>query len=259
MERIRALIADDEPLAREGIRLRLEQSTDIEIIGECGNGRQAIAAIQRDAPDLVFLDIQMPRLGGFEVIETIGAANMPYVIFVTAYDEYALRAFEVHALDYLLKPVDGARFQAALDHARAILSNAIPSGINQQLRNLLTDWRSKEQYLTRLSVKSGKTGGGILILNVGEIDWIEAAGSYIKIHSGVETYLLHATMNGLESRLDPGEFLRIHRSIIVNVRRIRELHPLFHGEYQLTLKDGRQLASGRSYREKLSRLLENKI
>lgn len=259
MERIRALIVDDEPLAREGIRMRLAQAADIEVIGECGNGKQAIAAIQRDAPDLVFLDIQMPKQGGFEVIEAVGAGQMPYVIFITAYDEYALRAFEVHALDYLLKPIDGARFLAALERARSLIRGANPAGINEQLRHLLADWHTREQYLTRLSIKSSKAGGRIVFLNAADIDWIEAAGSYVKIHAGVESHLLHATMNSLETRLDPREFLRIHRSTIVNVRRIREMHPLFHGEFQIVLKDGEQLTSGRSYREKLAGLLDNGI
>jgi two-component system, LytTR family, response regulator len=253
MEKIRALIVDDEPLAREGIRIRLAREPDIAVIGECSNGRQAVTAIERDSPDLVFLDVQMPRLDGFGVIAAIGARRMPQVIFVTAYDEHALRAFEVHALDYLLKPIDGARFREALARAR---SRRRDHGLQEQLRALLASIKLEEKYLARLSIK---TGGRILFLGVDEIDWIEAADNYVLVHAGRNSHLLHTTMNSLEGRLDPGAFLRIHRSTIVNLQRIKELHPMFHGEYRVILKDGTELASGRSYRNKLQRLLDNSL
>jgi two-component system LytT family response regulator len=253
MEKIRVLIVDDEPLAREGIRMRLAQEPDIEVIGECSNGRRAVTVIERDSPDLVFLDIQMPRLDGFGVIAAIGARRMPQVIFVTAYDEHALRAFEVHALDYLLKPIDGARFLEALARARSRIRG---NELQEQLHALLASIKFEEKYLTRLSIK---TGGRILFLSAEEIDWIEAADNYVLVHAGSDSHLLHTTMNSLEERLDPGAFLRIHRSTIVNLQRIKEMHPMFHGEYRIILKDGTELASGRSYRGKLQRLLENSL
>jgi two-component system, LytTR family, response regulator len=253
MEKIRALIVDDEPLAREGIRMRLAQEPDIAVIGECSNGRQAVTLIERDSPDLVFLDVQMPKLDGFGVIAAIGARRMPQVIFVTAYDEHALRAFEVHALDYLLKPIDGARFLEALARARSRIRG---HELQEQLQALLASIKSEKRYLARLSIK---TGGRILFLGVDEIDWIEAADNYVLLHAGRDSHMLHTTMNSLEDRLDPGAFLRIHRSTIVNLQRVKELHPMFHGEYRIILKDGTELASGRSYRSKLQRLLDNSL
>jgi two-component system LytT family response regulator len=258
VEKVRALIVDDEPLAREGIRMRLEEEPDVEVIGECGNGRDAVAAILRDAPDLVFLDIQMPGLGGFEVVEAIGLKLMPHVIFVTAYDEYALRAFEVSALDYLLKPIDGKRFFEALERARNRIRGANLEAIGEQLRLLMATLKTERKYLDRLSIKSSsKAGARVIFLDVDDIDWIEAADNYVRVHAGRESHLLHATMSSLESKLDPDKFLRIHRSAIVNIGRIKELHPMFHGEYQITLKDGAKLASGRGYRENLQKLLNN--
>jgi two-component system, LytTR family, response regulator len=251
MDKMRALIVDDEPLAREGIRMRLAQEPDIVVIGECSNGRQAVTVIERESPDLVFLDVQMPRLDGFGVIAAIGAHRMPQVIFVTAYDEHALRAFEVHALDYLLKPIDGTRFREALARAR---SRVRGQELHEQLHALLASIKSEKKYLVRLSIK---TGGRILFLGVDEIDWIEAADNYVLVHAGRDSHMLHTTMNSLEDRLDPDAFLRIHRSTIVNLQRVKELHPMFHGEYRVKLKDGTELASGRSYRGKLQRLLDN--
>jgi two-component system LytT family response regulator len=250
VEKIRALIVDDEPLAREGIQMRLRQAPDIEVIGECGNGRQAVALIRRDVPDLIFLDIQMPGLNGFGVIEAVGVKRMPHVIFVTAYDEHALRAFEVSALDYLLKPVDGARFFEALERARNRIRGHHLEAISERLNQMMETLQAERKYLERLSIRGGKAGkaGRIIFLDVGEIDWIEAADNYVQVHAGRESHLLHATLSGLEGKLDPARFLRIHRSAIVNLGRIKELHPLFHGEYQLTMMDGTQLTSGRGYR-----------
>jgi len=256
VEMIRALIVDDEPLAREGIRMRLEKEPDMEVIGECVNGREAVTVILRDVPDLVFLDIQMPRLDGFGVIEAVGVRQMPHVIFVTAYDEHALRAFEVSALDYLLKPVDGGRFFEALERARNRIRGKNLEAISAQLHKMMAALQAERKYLERLSIKSaGKSGGRITFLGVDEIDWIEAADNYVQVHAGRESHLLHATMNSLEDRLDPNKFLRIHRSTIVNVERIKELHPMFHGEYQVILKDGTQLTSGRGYRGNFQKLL----
>lgn len=254
MEKIRALIVDDEPLAREGIRMRLKQEPDIEVIGVCKNGREAVTVILRDLPDLVFLDIQMPGLDGFGVIETVGVKQMPHVIFVTAYDEHALRAFEVSALDYLLKPIDGGRFFEALKRARSRIRGENLEAVSEQLHRMMAVLRVERKHLERLSIKSA---GCITFLSVDEIDWIEAADNYVHVHAGRESHLLHATMNSLESRLDPNKFLRVHRSAIVNVRRIKELHPMFHGEYRVILKDGAQLTSGRSYRENLQKLFND--
>jgi two-component system LytT family response regulator len=254
MEKIRVLIVDDEPLAREGVRMRLQPAPDIEIIGECRNGREAVAAILRDAPDLVFLDIQMPRMDGFAVIEAVGAQRMPHVIFVTAYDEHALRAFEVHALDYLLKPMDGSRFAEALARARDRIRGKNLEAIAAQLQEMMSALKGEKDYLERLSIKSA---GRILLLGVDEIDWIEAADNYVQVHAGQASYLLLATMNSLETRLNPQQFLRIHRSTIVNLKRIKELHPMFHGEFRVILQDNTQLTSGRSYSKNLQKLLNN--
>jgi two-component system LytT family response regulator len=248
MEKIQTLIVDDEPLAREGIRMLIEHDAEIAVIGECANGQQAISAITKQMPDLVFLDIQMPEVSGFEVLEAIGAQRLPCVIFVTAYDKYALRAFEVHALDYLLKPFTGERFQKALERAKAQIKNHSDEQLNQRLVRLLEDIHK------RLVVKSA---GRIFFLNVEEIDWVEAAENYVRLHTGRESHLIHGTMNKLASRLDPTQFLRIHRSTIINVRKIKELQPMFHGEYIVTLRDGTQLNSGRSYRRKLQNLLDD--
>ena len=232
--------------------MRLEQEPDVEVIGACKNGREAAPAILRDVPDLVFLDIQMPGLDGFGVIDAVGEKRMPHVIFVTAYDEHALRAFEVGALDYLLKPIDGARFSETLDRARSRIRIENLEAVSERLRKMMAALRVEKHHLERLSIKSA---GRIIFLSVDEIDWIEAADNYVQVHAGRESHLLHATMNGLESRLDPDKFLRIHRSAIVNVGRIKELHPMFHGEYRVVLKDGTKLTSGRRYRENLQKLL----
>jgi two-component system, LytTR family, response regulator len=254
VEKIRALIVDDEPLAREGIRMRLKQEPDVEVIGACKNGREAVTAILRDVPDLVFLDIQMPRLDGFGVIEAVGVRQMPHVIFVTAYDEHALRAFEVSALDYLLKPIDGGRFSEALERVRSRIRGENLEAVSERLSKMMASLSVERSHLERLSIKSA---GRITFIGVDEIDWIEAADNYVQVHSGRQSHLLHATMNSLESRLDPNRFLRIHRSIIVNIGRIKELHPMFHGGYRVILKDGAQLTSGRHYRENLQKLLND--
>ena len=254
MEKIRTLIIDDEPLAREGIQMRLKKEPDIEVIGECGNGREAVTTILQAAPDLVFLDIQMPRLDGFGVIETIGVTKMPQVIFVTAYDEHALRAFEVHALDYLLKPIDGQRFVEALKRARDRLQGQNIEAIRGQLQIMMESLQIGKKYLERISIK---TANRIFLLSVDEIDWIEAASNYVQVHVGRASHLLHTTMNSLEGKLDAAQFFRLHRSTIVNIKQIKELHPMFHGEYRIILKDRKELTSGRSYKDRLQQLLNN--
>ena len=254
MEKIRTVIVDDEPLARRGIRAHLKEERDIEIIAECGNGREAVQVIERQAPDLVFLDVQMPELDGFGVLASLKQEPLPALIFVTAYDKYALRAFEVHALDYLLKPFDSERFTRALERARAQLERRSISDLSHRLQSLIDDLRTNQKYAERLVIK---TAGRIFFLGVEEIDWIEAADNYVRLHAGTETHLLRETMNSLESKLDPNRFLRVQRSTIINVRRIKELHPLFRGEYEIVLRDGTRLASGRGYRARLQELFGN--
>jgi two-component system, LytTR family, response regulator len=252
MEKIRTVIVDDEPLARRGIRAQLKNEKDIEIISECRNGLEAVKALESQAPDLVFLDVQMPELDGFEVVDAIGVERMPAVIFVTAYDRYALRAFEVHALDYLLKPFDDERFATAVQRARRQIKQKNLDDLSRRLQGLLDDLQSSRKYVERLVVKSA---GRIFFLSVGEIDWIEAADNYVRLHAGRETHLLRETMNSLESKLDPAQFLRVHRSRIVNIGKIKELQPMFRGEYDIMLRDGTRLESGRGYRVKLQKLL----
>jgi two-component system LytT family response regulator len=251
-QKIRALIVDDEPLAREKIVDLLAGDVSVEIIGECADGLSAAAAIKAQAPDLLFLDVQMPELDGFGVLEMLEAARMPVVIFVTAYDQYALRAFEVHALDYLLKPFDRERFGKALERARRQIEQARAGTMNRQLVALLADLQARPKRLERLVIKAG---GRVFFLRADEIDWVEAAANYVRLHVGKETHLLRETINGLAERLDPEKFLRIHRSTIINLERIKELQPWFHGDYVVILRDGTQLTSSRSYREELHKLL----
>lgn len=249
---IRTLIVDDEPLARRGIRAHLANERDVAIIAECRNGQEAVTAIKQQSPDLVFLDVQMPELDGFEVLAAIGAKRMPAVIFVTAYDKYALRAFEVQALDYLLKPFDAERFTRAMQRARLQLEQRTAADFSDRLQNLLDDLKPNQKYKERLAIKSA---GRIFFLNVAEIDWIEAADNYASLHVAGEEHLLRETMNSLEQQLDPAKFLRIHRSRIINLQRLKELRPLFRGEYEIRLQDGTCLESGRRYRSRLLELL----
>jgi len=253
VQKIRTVIVDDELLARRGIRAQLQEERDFEVISECRNGLEAVAAIQKEAPDLVFLDVQMPELDGFEVLEVLEPEQRPVVIFVTAYDRYALRAFEVHALDYLLKPFDPERFSKALQRARAQIERKDIRDLNTRLQNLLDDLKSGPRYAERIVIKAG---GRIVFLSVAEIDWLEAADNYVKLHAGRESHLMRETLSNFEKRLDPVQFIRVHRSAIVNVQRIKELHPLFRGEYEIVLTNGTRVSSGRSYRDKLQQLFE---
>jgi two-component system LytT family response regulator len=252
MSRIRTLVVDDEPIARERVLSLLQQEEDVEVIGECGAGAQAVAAIQHQVPDLVFLDVQMPGVDGFGVIEAIGAEKMPTVVFVTAYDEYALRAFEVHALDYLLKPFGRDRFRQTLTHARAHLERRRAGDLGRRLLALVNDIKPEAPKLDRLIVKSG---GRVFFLRTGDLDWIEAAGNYVRLHLGEESHLFRETMNRMESRLDPKRFVPIHRSRIVNTERIKELQPWFNGEYVVVLRNGARLPLSRGYRDKLQEQL----
>jgi len=244
---IRALVIDDEPLAREMIREMLEGDPQVEIIGEWRNGRAAVEAINSTIPDLIFLDIQMPEMGGFEVLESLHE-HKPYVIFVTAYDQYAVRAFEVHALDYLLKPYDQERFTTAWQLAKARILEKQTSQRDQHILALLEELKAGPRYLERLVVKSE---GRVFFVDIDELNYIEAEGNYVRVHSGGKSHLLRETISGLESQLDPKKFLRIHRSAIVKIDRIKELQPWFHGEYHVILENGKQLTLSRNYRANL--------
>jgi two-component system LytT family response regulator len=252
-QRIRAIIVDDEPLAREGVRLHLEAEPDVEIVGEAGTGEEAVELIETVRPDLLFLDVQMPGLDGFGVLDAVGPAHMPVTIFTTAYDQFALRAFDAHAIDYILKPYDAQRFSDAIERARMHLNGRRKVQVDERLDSLIDELRARNQYLERLVVRSG---GRILILRVADIDWVEAASNYVRLHAGGREYLLRETMTALESKLDPADFVRIHRSTIVRVDKIRELEPLFQGDYVVILDDSTRLTSSRGYREKLQELLQ---
>ena len=250
--RIRTLIVDDEPLARERIRALLQKEADIEIIGECADGCGAVAAISKDRPDLVFLDVQMPELDGFGVLEQLDSEARPAVVFVTAHDKFALRAFEVHALDYLLKPFDSGRFKKALSRARDRIQRQQTGELSHQISELLADLKTGVKHPERLAVKSG---GKVLFLKIDEIDWVEAADNYVELHIGNESHLHRETMAALEGKLPADKFMRISRSTIVNIERIKELQPLFHGEYAVILRNGTRLTLSRSHRDKLDQLL----
>ena len=250
--KIQALIVDDERLARKRIRSLLKNERDVEVVGECADGAEALAAIRKQSPDLVFLDVQMPEMDGFQVLQEVGGDRMPAVVFVTAYDKYALRAFEVHALDYLLKPFDEDRFGEALRRAKEQVLGGSNGELHDRLIALIEHLRSGERYVDRLLVKAS---GRVLFLKTEDIDWIEAAGNYVRLHVGRESHLLRETMNTIETRLDPAHFLRIHRSTIVNLDRIKEMQPWFSGEYVVLLKDGTELRLSRGYRDKFDERL----
>jgi len=254
---IRVLVVDDEPLAREKIRGMAADDAELRVVGECSNGAEAIEAVQALRPDLILLDVQMPEVGGFAVLEALKDEGLPPVIFITAYDHYAVRAFEFHALDYLLKPFDRERFRAAIERAkRQIRREKNGAGLDERIIALLEQMREQPRYTERLVVK---TGGRVFFLNADEIDWVEAEGNYVSIHAGKKSYLLRETISGLESQLDPRHFVRIHRSAIVNINRIKELQPWSHGEYHVILHDGTQLTLSRSYRDNLQSALGNSL
>ena len=243
---------DDEPLARERLASLLAAEPDIEIVGQCRDGEEAVTAIHDHSPDLVFLDVQMPQMNGFEVIESVGVERMPLVIFVTAYDQHALRAFQVKALDYLLKPFDRERFTDALQRARKQIEREETGDLGRRLMALVKDLRKDQPRSDRLVVKSG---GRLFFLRADEIDWIEAAGNYVRLHVGPTSHLLRETMNAIEARLDPEKFFRIHRCRIVNMERIQELQPWLNGEYAVLLRTGTRLTLSRGCREKLQERL----
>jgi two-component system, LytTR family, response regulator len=252
VEPVRVLIADDEPPARAKVRRFLSADPEVEIVGEAGSGPEAVDAVHRLRPDLLFLDIQMPGADGFGVLGALDAGTLPQVVFVTAYDEYALRAFEVHAVDYLLKPFDADRFRTALARAKERVRARPPvDDLEQRIRRALADVRTPPAYLDRVLVR---TGDRAVFLRTEEIDWLAAEENYVRLHAGPASYLVRGTLAGLEERLDPAKFIRVHRSHIVNLGSIRELHPWSHGDWMIVLRDGRELMLSRRYRDRLPEL-----
>ncbi|HWX19216.1 MAG TPA: response regulator [Candidatus Binatia bacterium] len=243
---IRTLIVDDEPLARERVRTLLKEEPDIEVIGECGNGAEAVAAVKKHLPDLLFLDVQMPGLGGFEVLRALDRERLPLTIFVTAHDQHALKAFEVHALDYLLKPFKQARFRQTVQRAREALANQQAGTVSKNLVALLGQARPAREHLTRIPVRIGER---IVFVKTEQVEYIESAGNYVVVHAGKENHVVRDTLTALEEKLDPKKFLRISRSTLVNLDQIKELQPLFKGEHAVLLRNGKQLTMTRGIRE----------
>jgi two-component system LytT family response regulator len=252
MPRFKVLIVDDERLSRQRIRRLLAFEPECEIAGECANGGEAVRTLARQVPDILFLDVQMPELDGFEVVRAIEQTR-PLIIFTSAYDEYALRAFEVHAFDYLLKPFDRKRFREALHRAKTQLTKERSESPDSRLVALFEQLTSGHKMPDRVAIR---TNGRVVFLKVEDIDWVEASDNYVCLHCGKDTHILRETMSQLEIRLDPARFLRVHRSTIVNLDRIKELQPWFRGDYRVILRDGTELTLTKSHREKLeSRLL----
>jgi len=259
---MRVILADDEPLARQRLRRLLAAEAEIDILCECHDGPSTLDAVLRLRPDLLLLDIQLPELDGFGVLAGIPAGEIPLVIFVTAYDQHALRAFEVRALDYLVKPFDAPRLHAAIERARRELGGAAAAqGERTRLSALVEHLAMEQRELEKSLLKPGerhlqrvmlRSQGRVFFIRTADIDWIEAAGNYVRLHAGRESHLLRVTMNAIEQRLDPEHFLRIHRSTIVNIDRVRELHPWPSGEYTVVLRDGARLKLSRGFRERLA-------
>lgn len=253
-QKIRTLIVDDMLLARKRIRRVLNEDAEIEIIGECADGEQAIAAVRGLKPDLMFLDVQMPEKDGFEALAEIGAENAPVVIFVTAFDHFALRAFEVYALDYLLKPFDEDRIKQTIKRAKEQIRSRKTGETDERFRALLENFKSEPKYLRRLTVKNR---GRTIFLAVDDIDYIVSEGNYLRLQVGKEGHLIRSAMHQLEERLDPDKFARIHRSTIINIDRVKEMHPLFNGDQLVIMKTGKELTLSRNYRDRLKDLLES--
>jgi two-component system, LytTR family, response regulator len=251
-ESIRALLVDDEAPARSRFRHLLQQEPDVRIVGECGSGQEAIVALRRGSVDVVFLDIQMPRVDGFEVCATVGAENLPLVVFVTAYDQYALKAFEVHAVDYLLKPVAIDRLHLALQHIRARLGEPKHGLPDARIAALLAELRSSAQGPERLGFK---IDGKVILLATADVVWLEADGNYVQVHAGGKSHMVRETLSALEAQLPSRQFMRISRSVVVNLDAVLEIEPLFYGDYAVRLKNGARLTLSRSHRDCVERLL----
>lgn len=252
MDRISALIVDDERLSRQRIRRLLSVEPDVDIVGECANGEEAVAFLKDKPPDVLFIDIQMPGQDGFSVLASLDPGAVPIIVFVTAFDEHALKAFEVQAFDYLLKPFDRRRFQSTMQRIREQLRRVRTDNTQDRLMSLLEGLGQRKSGADRIAIK---TAGHVVFIKTDDVSWIEAADNYVCLHCGSETHILRETMNALEARLDSSKFLRIHRSTIVNVDRIKELQPWFRGDYLLVLQNGTQLTLSRTYREKLQNTL----
>jgi len=255
--KIRTVIVDDEELARRGLRALLQRCGDAELVCECSNGREAVDAIQRHAPDLVFLDVQMPGKTGFDVISAIADAQRPHVVFVTAYDKFALQAFEVHALDYLLKPVNEERFDAALARVKDAMSQATDNALVQRVRQVAAELQvaSSPSVVSPVDRLPIKVNGRIIVIRLTDIDWIEADRDYLSVHVGGKTWLMRETIAAMEIRLALSGFVRIHRSALVNAERVKELRPRDKGEYTVVLNDGTELKLTRNYRASVERLV----
>lgn len=249
--KLRVLIVDDEALARSRVKKMLATEPDVEVVGECADGPEAIAFIQKQRPDLMFLDVQMPEVSGFDVLRALAPELWPAVIFVTAHDQHALEAFEVHALDYLLKPFKEARFHEALQRARKHLTTRNAAALNQNLQSLLDAAKPETSYPSRLAVKSGDR---TTFVKLDEVDYIEAAANYAILHVGAQNHILRETLTNLETRLSPKQFLRVNRSGIVNLERVKEVKPALRGEYVVVLKNGKELSLTRGVREIQQRL-----
>ena len=251
---IDALVVDDEPFARSGLRMLLEDDEDITSIREAASGRDAIDAMAVRRPDLVLLDVQMPGMSGFDVVDAVGVASMPGVVFVTAHDRYAVRAFEINAIDYLLKPVTASRFSEAMARAKARLRTA--EAQSAQLSGLLRTVAAPNQYVTRLAARDG---GRTTLIDVDTVEWMKAAENYVELHVGRATHLVHVPLTTLCGWLDPTQFIRVHRSIVVATRMIRDLEPSGHGEYEIRLLSGIQLTTGRTYHAQIRKLTQNPL
>ena len=250
------MIVDDEPLARTGIRSLLKEDAEVEIVGECGDGQEAVEAITALHPDLIFLDIQMPELDGFEVLEALDPDTIPLVVFVTAYDQYALRAFQVHALDYLLKPFDKERFLEALVRVKGLLREKNGMQVTRRIVEMLDSGKAERGHVGRIMIRAG---GRITFVRVEEVDWVEAQGDYICLHSAGKKHLVREKISDMEAQLSPEQFVRIHRSTIVNIARIKEMQPLFHGEYTVVLHDNTRLTLSRSFRDRVFEQLAGSV
>ena len=263
MRSMRTLIVDDEPAAREGLRHLLAADPEIEVVGECRDGRAAVAAIREQAPELVFLDIQMPELDGLGMLREVAPEQRPVVVFVTGYGGYALQAFEVHAVEYLLKPFTDDRFREALRQAKLQVRRTRMGELGREIASLADPTGARAEaaapapaYRSRLVVKSG---GNVALVPVEEIDWIDADGDYVRIHVGKAAHTVRETMNHLETELDPTRFVRIHRSTIVNLARVKELQPFYRGEYVALLHDGTRLKLSRGCRSVLEARLGRRL
>ncbi len=249
---IQALIVDDEAHARTRLRNLLQKHSDFRVLGECANGFLALASIQTQKPDVVFLDIKMPRMNGFELCRRLPPTSRPLIVFVTAFDQHALQAFEVHAIDYLLKPFDADRFDRTLNHIRERLIAGSAPGSDQRLSSLLEDIAKGPHPPRRLVFK---TEGKLVLVKMDDLDWVEADGNYLRLHVGPVTHHVRETLGAMEAQLPTHQFLRISRSTIVNLDRIRELQVLFYGDYSVLLKDGTKLSMSRNYRERIESMM----